>query len=66
MSVPAVTRGVGLDVFLIFSAAAGNSGLSSVPEGFSRVQITMRYLSLRLGFIKARETAKGEGMVGEA
>ena len=51
-------------MLLILSAAAGGLGLSSVPEGVSWEQISMRYLSVRLGFKRVWETVKGEVLAG--
>ena len=60
-------RGCAFGHFLIFSLVTGGSGFSYMPEGVSWVQISMRSLSLRLGSLRAHETAKkGRGVVGEA
>ena len=53
-------------VSLIFSAVVWDSGLSNVPKGFSWDKVTMRSLSVLLGFIRAWEYAKGEGPTGAA
>ena len=52
-------------MFLILSALAGDSRLSYMPAGVYWEQIAMVFLSVKLGSIRARETAKGQVLAEE-